>query len=157
MQSLEVETSAAVKLSKPAPAAPVPAGPIAAKVLLVEDNPTNQKLATRLLTILGATVTVAGDGQQALQVLETTTEVFDIIFMDCQMPHMDGFEATKKIREKEADRSHIPIIAMTANAMAGDRERCLAAGMDDYLSKPIDRQHLREALARYALAGPSRT
>ncbi len=101
-------------------------------ILVAEDNKVNQTLAKRLLEKQGHTVVVAGDGRQALQAFER--ERFDVILMDVQMPGMDGLEATAAIR---AARSQIPIIAMTAHAMAGDRERCLAAGMDDYISKPI--------------------
>jgi two-component system CheB/CheR fusion protein len=101
-------------------------------ILVAEDNKVNQTLAKLLLEKQGHTVVVASDGQQALQAFER--ERFDVILMDVQMPGMDGLEATAAIR---AARSKIPIIAMTAHAMAGDRERCLAAGMDDYISKPI--------------------
>jgi CheY-like chemotaxis protein len=103
---------------------------------LAEDNLVNQKLALRLLEKRGFEVTVVGDGRAALDALEKGT--FDAILMDVQMPDMDGFEATAAIREKEKSTgAHIPIIAMTAHALKGDEQRCLAAGMDAYVSKPI--------------------
>ncbi len=105
-------------------------------ILLAEDNATNREVAVRLLTKRGHTVAVAENGKQAMAKFETDS--FDLILMDVQMPEMDGFEATAAIRGKEKDRgTRIPIIAMTAHAMKGDRERCLAAGMDEYISKPI--------------------
>jgi two-component system, sensor histidine kinase and response regulator len=106
------------------------------RVLLAEDNPINREVAVRMLTKRGHTVIVAENGKEALAALEGQS--FDMILMDIQMPEMDGFEATAEIRRREQSRgTHIPIIAMTAHAMKGDRERCLAAGMDDYISKPI--------------------
>jgi PAS domain S-box-containing protein len=117
------------------------------KVLLAEDNLVNQKVATRFLEKRGHTVVLAESGKQALQAWQK--QPFDLILMDVQMPEMDGFEATAKIREQEkSGGKHIPIIAMTAHAMAGDRERCLAAGMDDYVSKPINTTDLFEAIGR---------
>lgn len=111
------------------------------RILLAEDNAVNQKLAARLLEKRGHAVTVAGTGRAALESLEK--QPFDLVLMDMQMPEMDGLEATVAIRELEkASGEHIPIIAMTANAMKGDRERCLAAGMDAYLSKPIQVKEL---------------
>ncbi|MGA2436302.1 MAG: response regulator, partial [Bryobacteraceae bacterium] len=106
------------------------------RVLVAEDNPVNQTLAVRLLERKGHTVVVANNGREAVQALDR--ERFDIVFMDVQMPEMDGFEATAAIRQKEtATGAHMPIVAMTAHAMKGDEERCLAAGMDAYISKPI--------------------
>ncbi len=111
------------------------------RVLLAEDNFVNQTLARKLLENHGYSVTVAGDGQAALSALEKDS--FDIVLMDVQMPNMDGFEATAKIRERErTSGQHIPIVAMTAHALKGDEERCLAAGMDAYISKPIRREEL---------------
>jgi signal transduction histidine kinase/CheY-like chemotaxis protein len=119
------------------------------RVLLAEDNAVNQKIALRFLEKEGHHVTLASDGRQALAAIER--EKFDVVLMDVQMPEMDGFEATAAIRAREQDTGkRLPIIAMTAHAMAGDRERCLAAGMDGYLPKPIDRQKLDEVLAVYA-------
>jgi two-component system, sensor histidine kinase and response regulator len=106
------------------------------RILLAEDNLVNQKLALRLLEKRGFDVTVVGDGRAALVALEANT--FDAILMDVQMPEMDGFETTAAIRANEKSTgAHIPIIAMTAHALKGDQERCLEAGMDAYVSKPI--------------------
>jgi len=115
-------------------------------ILVAEDNAVNQKIATRMLEKLGHTVTVAENGKEALDIL--TRLDFDAIFMDVQMPGMDGLTATGKIREGERQtRLHMPIIAMTAHAMKGDRERCLEAGMDGYISKPINGRELEKAIA----------
>jgi len=123
-------------------------------ILLVEDNAVNQVLAVRLLEKRGHGVTVAGNGKEALTALEKDS--FDLVLMDVQMPEMDGFEATAAIRGLEKlSGNHLPIIAMTAHAMAGDRERCLQAGMDDYISKPIRPQELTELLMRYSAAPAS--
>lgn len=106
------------------------------KILLAEDNVTNQKLAIAILGKYGHTIKVVADGRQAIEACET--ELFDVVLMDMQMPEVDGLEATSAIRsfEQSAGR-HTPIIALTANAMIGDRDRCLQAGMNDYLSKPL--------------------
>ena len=112
------------------------------KVLLAEDNIVNQKLATLLLQQLGLDVDVVGNGRQAVQAVQQST--YAVILMDCQMPEVDGFEATRAIRKLEAlTNTYTPIIAVTALAMVGDRERCISAGMDDYISKPIDRMVLK--------------
>jgi len=117
-----------------------------ARVLLAEDNAVNRVLALRLLERRGFLVTTAGDGREALAAMEN--ESFDVVLMDIQMPEMDGFEATVAIREKEKSTGmHIPIIAMTANAMKGDQERCLAAGMDAYISKPVSTEKMFAAIA----------
>ncbi len=119
------------------------------RVLLVEDNPVNQRVAQRLLDLHGLDVTAVGDGRQAVERLER--EPFDVVLMDCLMPVMDGYMATRLWRERErtTGTGHLPIVAMTANAMAGDRERCLAAGMDDYISKPLDRAALAQLLKKW--------
>jgi two-component system sensor histidine kinase/response regulator len=117
-----------------------------AQVLLVEDNTINQLLAKELLTQAGLQVTIAGDGRQAVELVGKTR--FDVILMDLQMPVMDGFEATRTIRAKNSGNQP-PIIAMTANAMAGDRERCLAAGMIDHVAKPIEPWVLFETLVKW--------
>jgi PAS domain S-box-containing protein len=118
------------------------------RILVVEDNLVNQRLATRLLEKRGHHVGVAADGRQALLALEK--ERFDLVLMDMQMPEMDGFEATAAIRQKEsATDRRLPIVALTAHAMKGDREKCLAAGMDGYLSKPIRTQELDAMLQPY--------
>jgi two-component system sensor histidine kinase/response regulator len=129
------------------------------RVLLAEDNAVNQRLAMRLLEKRGHRVTVAGNGREALEALEK--EKFDLVFMDVQMPEMDGLEATAVIRENEKSSGrHQPIIALTAHAMKGDREKCLAAGMDGYLTKPIRPPELEEILEEYvarraAVAAPA--
>jgi CheY-like chemotaxis protein len=118
------------------------------RILLAEDNPVNQRLAVRLLEKRGHRVIVASNGQEAVAALQTA--VVDLVLMDVQMPIMDGFEATAAIREKEAGGSrHLPIVALTAHAMKGDRERCLSAGMDGYLPKPIRAEELDELLERF--------
>jgi PAS domain S-box-containing protein len=116
------------------------------RILLAEDNIVNQKVIVRLLEKLDYEVRVAADGQQALA--EWQTGQFDLIFMDCQMPIMDGYEATRAIRRLENHKFHTPIVALTAHAMKGDDEKCRAAGMDDYLTKPIDRVALGACLDR---------
>jgi CheY-like chemotaxis protein len=118
------------------------------RVLLTEDNLVNQRVASRLLEKEGHTVFIANNGVEALRACEQRT--FDLILMDVQMPQMDGLEATSEIRKREKKQgTHIPIIAMTAHAMADDRDRCLAAGMDAYISKPIDIQFLFETIGKY--------
>jgi PAS domain S-box-containing protein len=125
------------------------AAPRAGKVLIVEDNLVNQKVALRMLQNLGCDADLAENGLQALQSLEHAS--YDLILMDCQMPEMDGYQATTEIRRRENGRARMPIIALTAHAMQGDRERCLQAGMDDYLSKPINPDALIAALRRWGL------
>jgi protein-histidine pros-kinase len=120
-------------------------------ILVVEDNPVNLKLITRFLSKMGHTVTSAENGLLALQKLEAG--IFDLVFMDIQMPEMDGIETTRRIREAEKENSFmgslpIPIIALTAHAMKGDREHFLKAGMDDYISKPVQKHELTEAIER---------
>jgi CheY-like chemotaxis protein len=121
------------------------------RILLVEDNRVNQLLARRLLENHGHTVVVANNGREALAILDQATSVgFGCVLMDVQMPEMDGFECTAIIREREQiSGSHLPIIAMTAHAMKGDEARCLAAGMDAYLSKPIQPDELFELAERH--------
>ena len=138
---------------------PVPVAPRAAlaqlsgTVLLVEDNLINQTVAKALLARLGLTVRLANNGAEAVALV--CTEVFDVVLMDCQMPVMDGFEATRHIRKWEqlhTERLRLPIIALTANAMAGDREACVAAGMTDYLAKPMSGAQLAEMMQRHLAA-----
>jgi len=117
------------------------------RILLAEDNPVNQKLATMMLKRAGYQVRVAPNGEDAVQIYSQTPEAFDLIFMDVQMPRMDGLEATRRIRENGFDA--VPIIAMTAHAMKGDRERCLGAGMNDYISKPIRREAVLDILRKW--------
>jgi signal transduction histidine kinase/CheY-like chemotaxis protein len=127
-----------------------PAAARAARVLLVEDNPVNLMVGQRLLSVLGITCDTASNGEAAL--MRMSASRYDIVLMDCQMPVMDGYTATQRWREGEeaaGDGRRLPIIAMTANAMAGDRQKCLDAGMDDYLPKPVTRSELERCLARW--------
>jgi CheY-like chemotaxis protein len=117
------------------------------RVLVAEDNAVNQRLVVRILERCGHSVVVAATGRQALAALAASS--FDVVLMDCQMPEMDGFEATAAIRAGErASGAYLPIIALTAHAMKGDEERCLAAGMDSYVTKPVDANKLLDALDR---------
>jgi two-component system sensor histidine kinase/response regulator len=135
---------------KPATAPDMWPGP-ALRILLAEDNVVNQKVAARVLERRGHSVTVANNGAEAVNLYGR--DKFDVILMDIQMPEMNGYEATAAIRGHERTAgTHIPIIALTAHAMAGDRDRCLAAGMDDYVSKPI---HLEELLQKVEQFSPS--
>jgi CheY-like chemotaxis protein len=126
------------------------------RVLLAEDNEVNQKIACRILERLGATVAVVDTGQAAIDYLSSAS--VDAVLMDCQMPILDGYEATRRIRQGAAGREAVdlPIIAVTAHALAGDRERCLAAGMSDYLTKPFDPEALRSVLGALIAARESR-
>lgn len=127
-----------------------PAGPVL-KILVAEDNPVNQRLAVRILEKAGHLVKTANNGQEALN--QVSQEAFDVLLMDVQMPQMDGFEATAEIRRREQGTGrHLPIVAMTAHALKGDREKCLAAGMDAYVAKPIQRPELFAAIT--AATGP---
>jgi len=116
-------------------------------VLLVEDNMVNRKLAVLILERIGCQVDVANDGSVGVDKFRAGK--YQAIFMDCQMPVMDGYEATRAIRQLEAGASRIPIIAVTANAMKGDKEKCLECGMDDYISKPLRPNDLQEAVSRW--------
>ncbi|MGC4054527.1 MAG: response regulator [Paludibaculum sp.] len=116
------------------------------KVLVAEDNPVNQMVARRFLDKLGCTYEVAHNGQAVLDAFTQTA--YDLVLMDCQMPVMDGYETAIELRRLEGAERHVPIVAMTASALKGDRERCLAAGMDDYVSKPIQLVQLAEVLRR---------
>ncbi len=133
----------------PAPAAsaelPEPRG--GERVLVVEDNAVNQRVVERLLGRRGLQVDLAGDGAQALARFER--ERYALVFMDCQMPVVDGYEATRRLRSSGAPWAGTPVVALTANALEGDRERCEAAGMDDYLSKPIRAEQLDAVLERW--------
>jgi two-component system, sensor histidine kinase and response regulator len=135
------------------PAILLPAAVRPLHILLAEDSVFNQKVAVGMLVLDGHTVTVANDGREAVEAFSRQT--FDLVFMDVQMPEMDGKEATEKIRRQQGiSGKRVPIIAMTAHAMAGDREKCLAAGMDDYISKPIGRDELAAVVARNTDSAP---
>jgi len=124
--------------------------PLNAKVLLVEDNPINQMVASKMLQKIGLNTVLANNGIEALNILKE--QCFDLVLMDCQMPEMDGFDATREIRKldiKALYEQPLPIIAMTANVMSGDRERCLEVGMDDYIGKPVQRDHLEAVLRKW--------
>jgi two-component system sensor histidine kinase/response regulator len=124
--------------------------PVSLRILLAEDNLVNQRLAMRLLEKRGHQVTIAGNGQEAVTATEKNT--FDLVLMDLQMPEMDGFQATAALRDREMGTGiHLPVIALTAHALKGDRERCLEAGMDGYLSKPIRPEELDAALEIYTV------
>ena len=120
---------------------------LSAVILLVEDNLVNQKVATAMIKKLGCEVTVANNGAEALKVIPD--KQFDIILMDCQMPVMDGFEATRAIRQMVGEIRDIPIVAVTAHTLKEDRQRCLDAGMDDYVAKPVRRDKLFAVLQNY--------
>ena len=124
---------------------------LSGKVLLVEDNPVNQIVARKMLEKVGLTYDVVNNGLEAVERLKQAHD-YDLVLMDCQMPVMDGYAATEAIREFEAEsgnQKHLTVIAMTANAMEGDKEKCLAAGMDDYVAKPVKQVSLKETLARW--------
>lgn len=117
------------------------------RILVVEDYLINQELTKELLEILGCTVDVASTGHEALELVEK--QRYDLIFMDIQMPKMDGYETTKEIRQLEKGSHHTPIVALTANALQGDREKCINAGMDDYISKPFRSSDLERVLSQW--------
>lgn len=132
------------------PKAALPVGkdkPLCAHILVVEDNVVNQRLAVKMLEKLGCDTDVAANGKKAIEMIEKSA--YDLILMDCQMPEMDGYETTAEIRHREDGSRHIPIIAMTAHAMKGDRERCLDTGMDDYIAKPVKKEVLLEIIKKW--------
>ena len=123
-----------------------------ARILLGEDNFINQEVAKEQLSQLSLKADLAVNGREAIEKLtQTTDDPYQLILMDCQMPELDGYEATKIIRSGGAGEQHkaVKIIALTANAMVGDQEKCLASGMDDYLSKPFDTDELKRVLQKY--------
>jgi len=132
-----------------------PAARFMSRILVVEDNPVNQEVAIAILESLGCQAEVAGNGQEAVEAVAKAH--YDLILMDCQMPVMDGFAATAAIRrwEREQGRNPLPIIALTANVMKGFREQCLAAGMDEYLSKPFQPEQLEHLLHRWLPTSPT--
>jgi CheY-like chemotaxis protein len=148
----QIEMHATVRT---AAAEPSPVELDGVRVLLAEDNVVNQAVAVAMLKSFGCRVDVAKNGLEAVSAVER--EPFDLVLIDCHMPETDGFAATRAIREAEQARGteRLPIIALTANAMEGDRDRCLAAGMDDYISKPFKHSQLWSALASWA--GQART
>ncbi len=142
---LEEERAAAALLPESTPR------PAKVRILVAEDNPVNQRIAVRILEKAGYRAEAVSDGKQALEALAKND--YDLVLMDVQMPEMDGFQATMEIRRLEAATGRTPIIAMTANAMTGDRERCLAAGMDDYIGKPMRLEELQKMIERWVGAG----
>jgi CheY-like chemotaxis protein len=140
---VRLEKAPEVPADIPAPVAE-PDALAGARILLVEDHPVNQRIASELLKKRGAVVTIALHGKEALSLLEQST--FDLVLMDVQMPVMDGIEATKRIRESEAPFRNIPIVALTARAIQGDKEEFLMAGMNAYISKPFNPKELFEVL-----------
>jgi CheY-like chemotaxis protein len=125
-------------------------------VLLAEDNAINRKVAVRMLEKLGCSVVLAENGRQALE--RVSAQPFALVLMDCRMPEMDGLEATRRIRalERSQGRAQLPIVALTAHALAADRELCIAAGMNDYISKPVRLESLKQVLVRWAPAYEAR-
>lgn len=123
------------------------------RVLVAEDNPVNLAIATEMLEILGYAVDTAADGSEALAAAMANR--YGLILMDCQMPKLDGYDATRQIRtsEQEREQHRVPIVALTGNAMQGDREQCLEAGMDDYLSKPFTMPQLAAVCSKWLGAG----
>jgi signal transduction histidine kinase/CheY-like chemotaxis protein len=157
-----IEPKVAVPTDAPAPRAPDAKTPLVARVLVVEDNRINQEICVAMLKRLGCETEVAANGRAGVEA--AFARAFDLVLMDCQMPEMDGFEAALTIRAREAavdlergeagaPARRLPIIALTANAMQGDRERCLAAGMDDYLAKPFKKEQLGAVLERWLQTG----
>jgi CheY-like chemotaxis protein len=131
------------------------AGSLRGRILLVEDNAVNQEVTKEMLRMMGCRVDVAEDGGEAVNAVKD--KAYDLVLMDCHMPAMDGFEATAVIRREEASdssKTHLPIVALTADAVEGDRERCLAAGMDDYLAKPFTQDDLHSVLQKWLLPRP---
>ena len=138
---------APVGTSSSEPAAPLAFEKRALRILVVEDNPINQKVAVHQLEALGLQADVVGSGKEALEMLEMAD--YDLVLMDCSMPEMNGYDATRAIRRMAGPVAAVPIIAMTADAVTGARERCLDAGMNDYVSKPVKLEHLERTIARF--------
>ena len=151
MPEMRAEADASARSTQQPPAA---AFPQSVRVLVAEDNAVNQLLVRRMFEKLGIRIDLAANGREAVQM--ATEFAYDIIFMDCSMPELDGYEATAILRERESGR-RIPIVAITANAMPEDRARCLEAGMDDYLIKPVRIEDIRGALQRWLDAAEARS
>jgi len=146
-QQPSITRKTATPVSDESPACPAVQRSSRRTILVAEDNPVNKKLAQHLLIKMGYECRVASNGLEALKAMDERD--FDLVLMDIQMPVMDGFAATARIRARELPTGkHTPIVAMTAHAMKGDRERCLLNGMDDYISKPVDRKELARVLER---------
>jgi CheY-like chemotaxis protein/HPt (histidine-containing phosphotransfer) domain-containing protein len=146
-------TGGDIDLAQESASPPPPAGVAGAPVLLVEDNPVNLEVAVGILESFGCKVETAMHGKEALE--RYASGEFGLIFMDCQMPVMDGFETTSEIRKREARSGrHVPIVALTASAIEGDREQCLASGMDDYVTKPFTADQMRSVLATWLGRSP---
>jgi CheY-like chemotaxis protein len=140
-----------LELAKDPPLVPTASASVRDLVLVAEDNPVNQKLMARTLAKLGYAHQICEDGEDAMRVYRERASQILCVLMDCQMPKMDGYEASVRIRELEhrLHLSRVPIVAVTANAMAQDREKCLQAGMDDHLPKPVRSSDLEAALVRW--------
>jgi two-component system sensor histidine kinase/response regulator len=144
LDAILIAIGGAVEMQSTEPA-PIMRADNGLRILLAEDNAINRALAAAILEKRGHSLVHAANGREAVEA--AAREAFDLIFMDVQMPEMDGFEATNRIRQSEKGSGrHLPIVAMTAHAMTGDRERCLAAGMDDYISKPLKKEDILKIL-----------
>ena len=140
----------------PAPASNLPDQASACSILIAEDNAINQKVIERMVQKLGYRVNLVANGREAIEAITALGHApYSLIFMDCQMPEMDGFQATEEIRKGESNGRHTPIIAFTASAFLGDRDRCRDAGMDEFLTKPVKVDSLRKMLAKYLSNTPA--
>jgi CheY-like chemotaxis protein len=154
-QGISASPAAMPKAAVPEPATAMPFAAAKSRVLVVEDNSVNQKLLCRLLERLGLRPDVAANGKEAVEKWDLAP--YDLVLMDCQMPEMDGYEATRRIRAREGASGQVAVIAITADAMPGTRERCQAAGMNDYITKPVKRDVLLAVLQRWLPQGQEKT